>query len=107
MAPRYGGSATLSVTMPTRTPIRRRRPFWPVVAAALATFLAVLALLTYQVRSGRDPALGRGVAVIAVDGRTALVSRTSGAAATSRHGTSVPAVAPLRSHTSGAGGEDD
>ena len=36
---------------------RRPGPF-PVVAASLALFLATFALLAFQLRAGRDPALG-------------------------------------------------
>jgi hypothetical protein len=35
-----------------------------VVAATLAAFLAVFALLVWQVRSGRDPALGQGTTLV-------------------------------------------
>jgi hypothetical protein len=86
----------------------RRRHIWPIVAAALATFFVVLTLLAYQVRSGRDPALGRSVATAVVNGRHVLVSRTSGAAAApAQQGAHAPTAAPLSSHTSGAVGEDD
>lgn len=50
------------------------RPLWrsplPVLAAALACFLVVLALLTARVLSGHDPALG------AIASRAVVVSRS-------------------------------
>src|SRR5215207_7091958 len=40
-----------------------RRPSGTVAAATLALFFALCALLVFQLRSGRDPALGRGAAL--------------------------------------------
>lgn len=53
----------------------RPRPIATIVAA-VATFAAVLALLAWQVRSGRDPALGAGKAVqVAAAPRRVLVRK--------------------------------
>lgn len=55
---------------------RPRRPGpLPVVAASLATFLALLAFLALQLRAGRDPALGAGKAATQVAARRVLVRR--------------------------------
>ena len=53
---------------PTPAGGARRRPAarpraWGVMAATLGLFLAVFALLVFQLRNGRDPALGRGALV--------------------------------------------
>jgi hypothetical protein len=42
-----------------------RRPLGTVAAATLALFFATAALLVFQLRSGRDPALGSGTPVAA------------------------------------------
>jgi hypothetical protein len=42
-----------------------RRPLGTVAAATLALFFAIAALLVFQLRSGRDPALGSGTPVAA------------------------------------------
>jgi hypothetical protein len=44
---------------PRREPIRKPGPF-PVIAASLGLFLAITALLAFQMRAGADPALGEG-----------------------------------------------
>ncbi|MGE5409151.1 MAG: hypothetical protein ACM3NV_11125 [Syntrophothermus sp.] len=50
--------------MPEKPAPRRPRPPSPlaVITAALGLFFVVLTLLAIQVRSGRDPALGPGLA---------------------------------------------
>ena len=50
--------------MPDRPVPKRRRPPSPlaVITASLGLFFVVLTLLAIQVRSGRDPALGPGLA---------------------------------------------
>ncbi len=45
----------------TRVAPARPSP-WPVIAGSLALFLVLLAFLVLQLRAGRDPALGAGVA---------------------------------------------
>lgn len=68
-------------------------------AASLASFLAVLTLLTAQLQAGHDPALGR-VAISHAGGKT-VVTRSSGGAVvqpgTSHH--------PITTRASG-GGDD-
>jgi hypothetical protein len=54
---------------------RRPRPRpWPVISAALATFVIAFVLLAAQLRAGRDPALGAGVAASPAP-RTLIVRR--------------------------------
>src|SRR4051812_4022533 len=56
------GATTAASTRARMT--RRRGPRARVVAlSTLAVFLAVFALLVYQLRTGRDPAIGRGTVV--------------------------------------------
>jgi hypothetical protein len=61
---------------------RRRRPSpLPVVATAIATFLAVLGLLFAQLQAGHDPALGGGASVASLTAKqqgAKVVTRTSG-----------------------------
>lgn len=72
----------------TKAPIRRRAPSpLAVITATLGLFLVVLTLLSIQVRSGHDPALGPGLVAPAVGTpsangtqtkqATTIVSRTS------------------------------
>jgi hypothetical protein len=61
---------------------RRRRPGpLPVIASAVATFLAVLTLLAVQLQAGHDPVLGGGRAAISSPAgghQKKVVTRTSG-----------------------------
>jgi len=60
-------------------PRKRPGPI-PVIATAIATFLAVLVLLAVQLQAGRDPVLG-GVPVAALHSghqATKVVTRSSG-----------------------------
>jgi hypothetical protein len=77
-----------------------------VIAAALATFLAVVVLLAVQLQAGLDPVLGGGpVASLSAGQHGAkLVTRASGGgqvAQPSSHATSKP----VSTHTSGATSE--
>jgi hypothetical protein len=62
-----GAAATMTEpTSPPEAPAaRRREPIrkpgaFPVIAASLGLFLAITALLAFQMRAGADPALGKG-----------------------------------------------
>ena len=44
---------------PPRAPITKPGPF-PVIALSLGLFLAIVALLAFQMRAGADPAIGKG-----------------------------------------------
>ncbi len=93
---------------------RLRKPL-PVIAAALASFVVVLVLLTARVVTGHDPALGTpSAAVVAHGGHQVLRTTASGRAiAVGTQGTSGAAGAQLAgivTRTSGApgsGGLDD
>lgn len=71
--------------MTERLPKRRRGPRPRVVMlGTVATFLAVLALLSFQLRAGLDPALGAGrqaVALVASVHGKKVVTRASGGSA--------------------------
>ncbi|MCW3066233.1 MAG: hypothetical protein JWN32_3405 [Solirubrobacterales bacterium] len=97
----------------TRSPRRAHR--WPVLVATLATFLVVLALLAYQMRTGHDPAFAGVHPALVVSGKSGssrpLTSRTSGAATATPagHGGAQSALVPLTTRTSGGamGNHDD
>jgi hypothetical protein len=89
-APQPPASQRRPVTRPSAR--RARRPSFKVtILAAAAGFLVVFELLAYQLRSGHDPALGRGQ-------MTAQVQRASAGAGV-RH---VPASGAVSTRTSGA-----
>lgn len=71
-------AATMTDPAPRREPIRKPGPF-PVIAASLGLFLAITALLAFQMRAGADPALGEGepqlVAVASPAPRKVLIRR--------------------------------
>jgi hypothetical protein len=93
-----------------RTPVApkrpRRRPI-AVASASLASFLAVLTLLSAQLHAGHDPALGQAVASSAQHGGSQVVTRTSGGGATAAHGATAKHTghATVTTRTSGGGGE--
>jgi hypothetical protein len=77
-----------------------------VIAAALATFLAVVVLLAVQLQAGLDPVLGGASVASLSEGQqsTKVVTRASGGgqvAQPSSHATSKP----VSTHASGAIGE--
>jgi hypothetical protein len=91
---------------------RRRRPRPRVViAGAVATFLALLALLSFQLRAGQDPALGAGRQIAALPAWShgaKIVTRASGGAASAAQPAGAPHTrAPVISRASGAGGGGD
>ncbi len=99
---------------PAPRPKRRRRPrAWPVVGGSLATFLSVLALLGFQMQSGRDPVLGSGTQVASVrahNGSPTVTTRTSGGGAATTSATAggshKAGAKPIRTATSGAPGRE-
>jgi hypothetical protein len=89
---------------------RRRRPSpLPVVATAIATFLAVLSLLVAQMHAGRDPVLGGGASVASLTAKqhgARVVTRTSGGGPAAQPATTASASSkPVTTRTSGATGE--
>jgi hypothetical protein len=55
---------------------RGKRPgAWPVAVGTLAVFLAALAVLSLQLRAGRDPALGPGATAAQPEPKRVLVRR--------------------------------
>ena len=89
---------------------RHRRPSpLPVVATAIATFLAVLSLLFAQLHAGRDPALGSGAPVASLTAKqhdSKVVTRTSGGGPAARPTTTGSASwKPVTTRTSGSAGE--
>jgi hypothetical protein len=83
-----------------------------VIAGAVATFLALLALLSFQLRSGQDPALGAGGQIAALPAWShgaKIVTRASGggAASTAQPAGAPHTRAPVISRASGAGGGGD
>ena len=97
---------------PTPRPERRRRPrAWPVVGGSMATFLAVFALLGFQMQSGHDPLLGSGTQVASVrahSGSPTVTTRTSGGGpattTTTTSGSHKTGAKPIRTATSGGTG---
>jgi hypothetical protein len=91
---------------------RRRSSPRAVIAGAAATFLAVLALLSFQLHAGHDPALGSGRQAVALraSGHTApVVTRASGGGGpvTASHSGAHHAQAAVVTRASGAGGRND
>lgn len=92
---------------------RRRRPRPRVViAGTLASFLAVLALLSFQLRAGLDPALGAGRPTVALSASAhgaKVVTRASGGGTVpaAQKGSAHHAHAPVVTRASGAGGGGD
>lgn len=93
---------------------RRQTRALTVPASAIVTFLALLALLSFQLRSGHDPVLGAARQTAALtaghgSGRS-IVTRSSGGGG-SAPAQSAPAAqqghAPVVTHASGSGGGDD
>ena len=89
---------------------RRRRPSpLPVVATAIATFLAVLSLLFAQLDAGRDPVLGGGASVASVTAKqqgAKVVTRASGGGPAAQPATTASASSKsVTTQTSGPAGE--
>jgi hypothetical protein len=57
-------AATMTEPAPPRERIKPPGPFM-VIAGSLGLFLALLSLLAFQLRTGRDPALGKGSQTVA------------------------------------------
>ena len=82
------------------------------IGGSMATFLAVLALLGFQLQSGHDPALGSGTQVASVrahGSNPTVTTRTSGGgAATTATSTSShkAGATPIRTATSGGTGRE-
>lgn len=101
------------MTEPAATPPRRRRAgnLPAVLSATLASFLAVLALLTARVVTGTDPSL-RATAqtqVVSRNGGTVIRTTASGRQIVeTAPGSGQPSTAPaaLVTHTSGGGERD-
>ena len=89
---------------------RRKRPSpLPVVATAVATFLAVLGLLFAQLHAGRDPVLGPGAPVASLSAKqqgAKVVTRTSGGGPAAQPATTASASSkPVITRTSWLAGE--
>jgi hypothetical protein len=70
-------AATMTEPAPPRERIKPPGPFM-VIAGSLGLFLALLSLLAFQLRTGRDPAIGKGsqtVASTAAAPRRVLIRR--------------------------------
>ena len=83
---------------------RRRRPSpFPVAAGSVAAFLVLFSLLAFQLRSGRDPALG-GVTPQAAIAKRVLVKRIERRVVVTRLVPRTPTPSAVASAPSGAAG---
>ncbi|MDA0142610.1 hypothetical protein OJ962_34310, partial [Solirubrobacter sp. CPCC 204708] len=57
--PPSGGSSRPAAARAARPPIKKPGAF-PVIAGSCGLFFAILALLGFQMRAGKDPAIGKG-----------------------------------------------